>query len=124
MVTEREKMLAGDPYNAYDEELVALRMKARRLLYVYNNTTPDEPDRRTAILRDLFGTLKKPVEIEPPFYCDYGSNIHAGERLYMNFGCVVLDCGEIRIGDGSVVVSDIPANVVAAGNPCRALKRL
>jgi len=93
-------MLAGELYNAYDSELVALRMEARRLLYAYNGTTPDEPDKRTAILQDLFGKLKKPVEIEPPFYCDYGSNIYAGERLYMNFGCVVLDCSEVRIGDG------------------------
>jgi maltose O-acetyltransferase len=100
MATEREKMLAGELYNAYDEELVALRMKARRLLYVYNGTTPDEPEKRAAILQDLFGKLEKPVEIEPPFYCDYGSNIYAGERLYMNFGCVVLDCSEVKMGAG------------------------
>src|SRR5258707_11784161 len=37
--------------------------------------------------------------MQPPFFCDYGSNILLGERVFFNFNCVVLDVCEVRIGD-------------------------
>ena len=37
--------------------------------------------------------------MQPPFYCDYGSNIKLGERVFFNFNCVVLDVCPIKIGD-------------------------
>ncbi|HEX9017068.1 MAG TPA: sugar O-acetyltransferase, partial [Chloroflexota bacterium] len=49
--------------------------------------------------RELFGELGDTPEVEPPFYCDYGSHIRAGNGLYMNFGCVILDVNEVRLGD-------------------------
>ena len=102
--------------------------------------------------------------MQPPFHCDYGRHIHLGEKVFFNFGCVVLDVCEVRIGSftlfgpgvqiyaashpmdaglrrtrelgkavtigsrtvigaGSVVTRDVPEDVVAAGNPCRVLRR-
>ena len=37
--------------------------------------------------------------MQPPFFCDYGANIHLGTRVFFNFNCVVLDVCEVRIGD-------------------------
>ena len=37
--------------------------------------------------------------MRPPFYCDYGSNIELGERVFFNFNCIVLDVCRVRIGD-------------------------
>ena len=37
--------------------------------------------------------------MQPPFFCDYGSNILLGERVFFNFNCVVLDVCQVRIGD-------------------------
>ena len=37
--------------------------------------------------------------MQPPFYCNYGTNIELGERVYFNFNCVVLDVCRVRIGD-------------------------
>ncbi len=122
--------------------------------------------------------------IEPPFYCDYGWNISLGDRAFLNFDCVVLDCAPVVIGDGcligpgvqlcaathplepalradglesagpitlgrnvwigagaivgpgvtigdnsvigagSVVLRDVPPDVLAAGSPCRVLRPL
>jgi len=98
MQSERERMLAGEPYLATDPELVAARLRARRLLHAYNASAPDEGERRRALLAELFGRLDGRIEIEPPFFCDYGSNIEAGDNLYMNFGCVVLDCAPVIFG--------------------------
>jgi maltose O-acetyltransferase len=184
MQSERERMLAGELYLSADPELAAARLRARRLLHAYNASGPDEADRRRTLLAELFGRLEGRVEIEPPFFCDYGWNIEAGDNLYMNFGCVILDCARVTFGanvllgpavqiygathpldpelrrtgrelaapvhigsdvwiggaaivcpgvsigsgstiaSGSVVTRDIPARVIAAGNPCRVLRSI
>jgi maltose O-acetyltransferase len=99
VMSEKQKMLAGEPYLASDPELVAGRLQARKFTSDYNVTGVDEPDWRIHILHDLFGRLGPGAEIEPPFYCDYGKNIYAGSRFYANFGCVILDCNRVTIGD-------------------------
>jgi maltose O-acetyltransferase len=181
MRTEREKMLAGELYDPLDAELVAARTRARQLLWKLNATCEAEEGRH--ILRELFGSGGNTVWLQPPFYCDYGTNIHLGDRVYFNFNCVVLDVCEVRIGDrtlfgpavqiytamhpldaelrktcelgkpitigadvwvgggaiilpgvtigdravigaGSVVTKNVPAGVLAVGNPCRVVRAL
>jgi maltose O-acetyltransferase len=182
--TEKQKMLDGELYLADDPELVAGRKRASRLLRIYNSTTEEQEQERQKILGELFSQVGEKIQIIPPFHCDYGSNIFAGNNLYMNFGCVILDCNAVHIGDnvllapyvqiytayhpidpeirltgrelaapikignnvwiggnaiicpgvtigdnttigaGSVVTKNIPANVVAAGNPCRVIRHL
>ena len=182
--TEKQKMLAGELYVGFDLELTAEREQAFRLLHAYNQTTVDERDRQRQLLQELFAQVGENAQIVPPFHCDYGSNIHVGDRFYMNYGCVILDCNTVHIGHdvlcapyvqiytayhptdptvrltgrelaapvrignnvwigggviicpgvtigdnttigaGSVVTKDIPANVVAVGNPCRILRHL
>jgi hypothetical protein len=51
------------------------------------------------IARELFGAGGDSVWIQPPFHCDYGSNIELGERVFFNFDCVVLDVCRVRVGD-------------------------
>ena len=97
--TEKEKMIAGQLYRSGDALLRKERTYARRLLKAFNDTLPDEIEKRAGILTELLGTLGKNAEIEPPFYCDYGYNIHAGNSFYANFNCVFLDCAPIIIGD-------------------------
>jgi len=89
--TEREKMVADAIYSAADPELVALRRQARALARVFNATPDDEPAERRRLLGELFGSTGPRIEIEPDSRCDYGVNIHAGDGLFMNFGCIVLD---------------------------------
>lgn len=97
--TEKEKMLAGELYLAVDPELAAESQRASRLLRSYNNSTAQEQQQRQQILQELFGKLGQNVLIVPPFHCDYGSNIYVGESFYMNYGCVILDCNTVHIGD-------------------------
>lgn len=180
----RERMLAGEPYDPLDEELVAGRARARALTVEYNATLGDETARRSELLGALLGDADESAWIEPPFYCDYGSNIYLARNVFLNLGCVILDCARVEIGEntllgpsvqiyaathpvdpaarragvefarpvvvgadvwiggacvvcpgvtigagttvgaGSVVVSDLPPRVVAAGNPCRVIRKL
>lgn len=96
--SEKEKMLAGELYLANDPELKASRHRARRMLAEYNSSPCDDAVMRREILNRLLGAFGERIHIEPPFYCDYGFNIKAGDNLYMNFGCVALDCNRIDLG--------------------------
>jgi maltose O-acetyltransferase len=97
--TEREKMLAGELYDPLDAELVAARERARDLTQSLNATREAQRAERRRLLQELFGTGGDTVWMQPPFYCDYGCNIHLGRRAFFNFNCVVLDVCEVRIGD-------------------------
>jgi maltose O-acetyltransferase len=99
MKSEKEKMLAGELYNASDSELTSERLKARVYCKTYNDSTEEQILLRKEILRKLIGGYRKGLMIEPPFHCDYGSNITVGEKVYFNFNCVVLDVNEVTIGD-------------------------
>ena len=183
-LTEREKMLAGQLYRAFEPELVAERATARRLVHAYNATDPEAGTKRRALLTELFAGVGPDVVIEAPFHCDYGWNITLGGGVYINADCVILDCAPVSIGPlaligpgvqictashpvdpgerrrgveyalpitiganvwiaagvvigpgvtigddtvvgaGSVVLDDLPAGVVAAGNPARIVRRL
>jgi maltose O-acetyltransferase len=98
MRSEREKMLAGELYNALDPELVTARNRARDLCQALNRSREEDVEERRRILQDLFGAGGDTVWMQPPFYCDYGSNIELGERVFFNFNCVVLDVCTVRIG--------------------------
>ncbi|HET7595832.1 MAG TPA: sugar O-acetyltransferase, partial [Burkholderiales bacterium] len=96
---ERDKMLAGELYDPFDPALVADRERARDRCRALNDTHESQQAERRRILRGLFGSGGDSVWMQPPFYCDYGLNIHLGERVFFNFNCIVLDVCEVRIGD-------------------------
>jgi len=98
MKTERQKMLAGELYDPMNPELVAARARARDLCQDLNATREAEQEKRREILHQLFGAGGDSVWMQPPFFCDYGSNITLGERVFFNFNCVVLDVCPVRIG--------------------------
>lgn len=99
MRTEKEKMLAGELYDPLDAELVHARERARDLCQALNATREQGQDVRRLILVDLFGKGGDSVWMQPPFFCDYGSNILLGQRVFFNFNCVVLDVCRVEIGD-------------------------
>jgi maltose O-acetyltransferase len=97
-LTQRERMLAGELYLASDSELVAARLRARELTQRYNAAPVDDDAARAAILAELVGSVGAGAWIEPPFYCDYGTNIVLGDGAFLNFDCVVLDCARVQVG--------------------------
>jgi maltose O-acetyltransferase len=99
MRTEKDKMLAGELYDPLDAELVAGRDRARDLCQALNATRERDQAERRRILKELFGAGGDSVWMQPPFFCDYGSNIRLGQRVFFNFNCVVLDVCEVTIGD-------------------------
>ena len=183
MKTEYQKMLAGELYDANVDELMQMRINVRSLLQVYNQTAYDKTE-RSLQLKEFLGSVGNNIDIQTPFFCDYGTHIEIGDNFYANFNCIILDCNYVRIGNnvmfgpnvqvytahhpvlaservkgpeyatpviikdnvwigggaiichgvtiaenttigaGSVVTKDIPANVLAVGNPCKIIKQL
>jgi maltose O-acetyltransferase len=97
--TEKQKMLSGELYLASDPELVAESLQAASAIQVYNRTEVGNRADRTSLLKALFGRIGNNPQIVPPFHCDYGSHIYAGDNLFMNCGCVILDCNRVQLGD-------------------------
>jgi len=182
MKNQKEKMLSGELYMADDPELTAAHLCAQAILSKFNATSADAGDERRSILSDLFARFGDGAVLKPTLRCDYGFNISIGERTFINFDCVLLDCNRIIIGNevqfgpgvhvytathpldakqrrsgaeralpvvigdgvwlgggaiicpgvtigentvvgaGCVVVRDVPANVLAVGNPCRIVR--
>jgi len=50
------------------------------------------------VLEELLGGIGQGAVIEPPFFCDYGTQITLGADVFVNFNCVFLDCNTIEIG--------------------------
>lgn len=90
-------MLRGELYNPADPQLVAARERSRELCRAFGQAGGAEA--RRTVLCELLGSGAESADIQAPFFCDYGSNIHLGERVFFNFNCVVLDVCEVRIGD-------------------------
>ncbi len=177
-------MLSELPCKAWLDGLAEERLETKRKLFKFNNSFPEGGREQAEQLRAILGKAGKNIHIEPPFRCDYGTNIEVGDNFYANFNCVILDVGRVIIGNnvkfgpnvslytaghpvhpesrrsgyeygigisigndvwlggnvvvnqgvnigenavvgsGSVVTKDIPANVIAAGNPCRVIREI
>lgn len=113
-------MIAGELYRPEDPELTELRRRARRLIRRLNEAEDD--GERVVLLRRLLGAAGDRVWIEPPFYCDYGFNIRAGDGFYMNFDCVILDVAPVTIGDN--VMCGPKVQIYTATHPLVASERV
>ena len=189
IMTEREKMLAGEIYDCGDEQLIERWHLAKQLQKKYSETDSRDRDTLNSILDELIGGRGDNVWIAAPFFVDYGENIFIGNNVEINMNCVFLDCNRISIGSysgigpgvhiytvthpvnpkerlpensqfwksytapvtignnvwigggaillpgviigdnttigaGSVVTKSIPDNCIAAGNPCRVIRKI
>lgn len=101
--TEMQKLKGGEMFWNSDPEIGAAKRRARSLADRFNATTEDEPEKRLALLKELFGDCDDDIFIKPPFHCDYGFNIHVGKNFFANFQCVMLDAAPITIGDNCLM---------------------
>jgi len=180
--TNVERMLAGDLYIADDPEIAGMQQRAVRLAARFQDACVEDADAARVLLAELLGSVGEGVELRPPLFVDYGSNITIGARTFVNYHLTALDVARITIGEdcqigpnvqlltpthpvepgprrdkleaalpitigdnvwlgggvivcpgvtigdnsvigaGAVVTKDVPADVVAVGNPARVIR--
>lgn len=121
-LTEKEKMIAGELYDATDSQLTEEREYARKMVRMYNQTTENEGDLRTQMLKKLFGSTGNSLSMEPNVRFDYGYNIHVGENFYANFDCTILDVCEVHIGDNCLLAPGV--HIYTATHPINPFVRI
>jgi len=119
--TECEKMLAGELYDASDKELMEMRIRARALMHEYNQTAYNK-EQRERLLQKFLGKIGRNIDIQTPFFCDYGNHIFIGDNFYANFNCVILDCNYVRIGNNVMFGPNV--QIYAAHHPVVAAERI
>jgi acetyltransferase-like isoleucine patch superfamily enzyme len=115
MKSQKDRMLSGKPYLAFDETLLHERQHAKKLLFEYNALPPDATEDRKQLLSILLGKTSNDCWIEPPFRCDYGYNIELGENFYANYNLIILDCAKVIIGDNVFIGPNV--GIYTAGHP-------
>ena len=120
MKSEQEKMLAGELYDPLDPQLCRERERCRDLCLLLNATREDQKQERQRLIAELFGK-ETDAWIQPPFFCDYGTNITLGMKVFFNFNCVVLDVAPVTIG--SNVLFGPSVQVYTATHPISAAER-
>lgn len=102
-MTEMEKMLAGEPYDCGDPELMELWNRGKKLMRRYNGLAYDDREGQMLVLDELLGARGNNTQITAPFYVDYGKFIFLGENCEINMDCVFLDCNRITVGDNVLI---------------------
>ena len=114
-MTIREKMKNGLLYTDMGEGLEEERMNCKELIYDYNLTRPSQTIERKEILKKLLGTTGDNFFIEPPLHMAYGKNTHIGENFYANFNLVIVDDGDVYIGDNVMIAPNV--TISPTGHP-------
>ncbi len=108
-----EKLHSGELYDPGNEELASVQRECMRLLYQYNQTGPDDKERRRELLKQMFAQIGEGCYIEPPLYANWaGRFVHMGNHVYANFGLTMVDDTYIEIGDNTMFA---PHVTIAAG---------
>lgn len=108
-MTEKEKMLRGDWYDAnYDTDLLKEREKVADLCFEFDHTKPSDNKRRNELLKKILQCEELPqgLEVLSPFICDYGRNVRFGERVHVGHNCYFMDGAEITLGNDIFIGPD------------------
>ena len=106
MMTEYEKMKAGEWIVTNDPEIVRRNREATRLWREFSQTgTDDEPAWRKAMAA-LLPNAHPTAVVKPPFRCDFGTEIYLGEKAFVNFNCTILDGARVTVGARTLIGPD------------------
>ncbi len=102
MKTEMEKMRSEELYCFSDAEMQESLRRAKKLCTCLQ-TMDIYDERYRGTIEELIPGIPRDSTVCPPFHCDHGTGIVLGENVFVNYNCVMLDAGYIRIGKNTKV---------------------
>lgn len=103
-------------------ELFKVIKKAIRTTSKLNTLVSDDFKEINAIFSELIG---KEVDgtffLIPPFYSDFGENIHIGKNVFINHACTFMDRGGITIEDDVLIGPKV--NLITTNHPLNPVER-
>ena len=112
-MTGKERREKGLLFIADDQDWVEMK-NARRQLQKLNNMDRSDFSGINSLVRELFGKADESTFLNPPFFCDYGSNIFVGKNCFINYNCTILDNGKVRMGDNCMLAPNV--SIYTAGH--------
>ena len=97
-----------------DEAVMEEQKRCRKILQRLNFADRSDFDGIAEIVKELLGKSEN-AWINPPFYCDYGSNIETGKNFAANYNCMILDVAKVKIGDNCFMAPNVA--IYTAGHP-------
>lgn len=107
MKTEFEKCMSGEPFGGASPEIAEMALRNKRLLRQLRDVDYADNDAKQRIYRQMFGSIGEDVYIDIDFRCEYGRNIHFGNKVIVNMNCTFLDNGSIFIGNNVMIAPDV-----------------
>jgi galactoside O-acetyltransferase len=83
----------------YEKVIEGQRNHCKEMMFDFNNARPSDVDTKKNILKNLLADMGEEVWIEAPAHFAYGCNTHIGHHFYSNFNLVIVDDGEVFIGN-------------------------
>lgn len=97
-----------------DDEVFEEQKRARKLTQELNTADRSDFETLKRIVKELLGKSEGAF-INPPFYCDYGTNIEVGKNFFANYNCTILDVAKVIIGDNCQMAPNVA--IYTAGHP-------
>jgi maltose O-acetyltransferase len=93
------KMVSGKAYRP-DKYCSAMTRRGEDLIQVYTQQYRErDKEGMKKTLTGLLGAVGEDVTFRPPLNFDYGVNTFIGDHCFFNYGAMILDVAEVRIGD-------------------------
>ncbi|KAJ4337418.1 hypothetical protein N0V87_004741 [Didymella glomerata] len=139
--SEKDKMLAGEPFLPYTDQLVDERTLCSGAVYRFNSLSnaavqiaASERERQFEYIiaarwiysrpgeRRVTGHLGGGINVAIPFHCDYGYNISIGDNVVIGPNSQLLDSGRIAIGRNTKIGARVTISTLKAPSDTKTLK--
>ena len=115
-MTEYEKMEQGQLYDPGDEDIMREQRKYQDGLWAFNQLKPTDLAAKEKYMKETFASCGDNCYIEQPFYANWGGrHLHFGSGVYANFNLVLVDDGNIYVGDRVMIGPNV--TIATANHP-------